>query len=64
MKKSVLILGLLSSSIFCGYAQANDTLAKIKADGVITLACVSPRDCRTHWAMASTSAFTPRWPNA
>ena len=37
MKKSVLILGLLSSSIFCGYAQANDTLAKIKADGVITL---------------------------
>ena len=37
MKKSVLILGLLSASIFSGYAQANDTLAKIKADGSITL---------------------------
>ncbi len=37
MKKSVLILGLLSASIFSGYAQANDTLAKIKAEGAITL---------------------------
>jgi glutamate/aspartate transport system substrate-binding protein len=37
MKKSVLILGLLSASIFNAYAQTNDTLAKVKADGAITM---------------------------
>lgn len=37
MKKNVLILGLLSASIFGAYAQSNDTLAKVKADGAITM---------------------------
>ena len=37
MKKSVLVLGLLSASIFSVYAQTTDTLAKIKAQGAITL---------------------------
>jgi len=37
MKKNVLILGLLSASIFGAYAQTNDTLAKVKADGAITM---------------------------
>jgi glutamate/aspartate transport system substrate-binding protein len=37
MKKSVLILGVLSASIFNVSAQTNDTLAKVKADGAITM---------------------------
>jgi ABC-type amino acid transport substrate-binding protein len=37
MKKSIFILGLLSASIFGVQAQGNDTLAKVKADGAITM---------------------------
>ncbi|WP_294765137.1 transporter substrate-binding domain-containing protein [uncultured Rhodoferax sp.] len=37
MKKSIFILGLLSASIFAASAQTNDTLAKVKADGAITM---------------------------
>jgi glutamate/aspartate transport system substrate-binding protein len=57
MKKQAMALAIAAFATSGAFAQANDTLAKIKASGAITEACVNPRACRTRWATASTPAF-------
>ena len=50
MKKHLLAIAVTALAAGSVFAQANDTLAKIKASGSVTLGCVSPPACPTPWA--------------
>ena len=61
MKKHLLAIAVTALAAGSAFAQATDTLAKIKASGSVTLGVRDSLACPTHWAMASTWASTQRW---
>jgi glutamate/aspartate transport system substrate-binding protein len=65
MKKHLLAVAVAALAAGSALAQANDTLAKIKSTGSITLGVrESSAPWPIRWATASTWASTPRWPSA
>ena len=61
MKKHLLAIAVTALAAGSVFAQANDTLAKIKASGSVTLGVRESSGLSYTWATASMWASTPRW---